>query len=947
MKKVFLSVLLILLPVVANAVRVEINGITYNLYSTDRDIAHVTSSNSNYTGDIKIPDAFTYNGARYSVESIEASAFSGCYDITSVSLPNSITFIGAAAFRNCSKLTTINIPDGVTSINDYLFEGCKALSSVLLPINITSIGVGAFLSCSSLTSMIIPQNVKYLNDYAFAGCSSLTSITIPTGISFISYNTFQQCNQELKVKIQVIDLSEFCNNFLMKSLKECINKPILLIDKDEKEINEIIIPDGITSIGDYSFCNCNGLTSVTIPNSVTSVGISSFNGCTSLTSVTIPNSVTSIGTSAFNGCSGLTSVNCQCSPTSVGGDIFANCTNIKEITFDCEKVTSLFSGNTSNAKINLTDKVTAIDYKAFLGCSGLTYISIPNSVTTIGSLAFQDCTGLNSVVIGSGVTSIGSNAFYNTAINKTIWLTNTLPSGYSYLNSTINYVSNDQLPSQKNKVIKYQFLSSYFDIDGVRYVPISPSERTCDAIDCVYDESVENMIISATAVYKGVTMKVKNIQPYFASGNKYIKTLAIDNDCEVAEYAFSHCSKMTSAKLGANISDIGEYAFYGCSALKEIVIPDAVKSIGKYAFFECSGLESAKMGSGVEAINPCAFSQCSSLKELTIGCQVKIINESAFRGCLSLPSVTIPQAVKEIKDNVFAGCTQLKKVIMDDSEEDLKLGSNGGNPIFYSCPLDSVYIGRNISYGISPFQSNTSLRAVKITDKETEISAKEFYGCTNLQRVIIGDGVTTIGDWAFSGCQSLKYFAFGTQVQTIGKEAFSDCSAVIEIISKANTAPVCGDQALDDINKWECKLYVPDGCLATYQAADQWKDFFFSEEGQGTLEEGSEETPGEKKCEAPTIRLKGGKLLFESKTNGVIFHYSITHSDVKNDITNGEVVLTNTYNISAYASKEGYENSDVVNAQIEVKGGGNGDANGDGVVDAADVVKVTNIIMGE
>ena len=173
---------------------------------------------------------------------------------------------------------------------------------------------------------------------------------------------------------------------------------------------------------------------------------------------------------------------------------------------------------------------------------------------------------------------------------------------------------------------------------------------------------------------------------------------------------------------------------------------------------------------------------------------------------------------------------------MSDSETNLKLGSNGSNPIFSSCPLDSVYLGRDISYntssnyGYSPFYRNTSLRAVKITDKETEISENEFYGCTNLQRVIIGDGVTTIGDWAFSGCSCLKYFAFGTHMKNIGQEAFSDCTAIEEIISKAQAAPVCGSQALDDINKWKCKLYVPKGYLAVYEAADQWKDFFFKEE---------------------------------------------------------------------------------------------------------------------
>jgi len=106
---------------------------------------------------------------------------------------------------------------------------------------------------------------------------------------------------------------------------------------------------------------------------------------------------------------------------------------------------------------------------------------------------------------------------------------------------------------------------------------------------------------------------------------------------------------------------------------------------------------------------------------------------------------------------------------------------------------------------------------------------------------MIGDGVTTISDYAFSGCQSLKYFTFGAQVKNIGKEAFSDCTSVVEIASKAQTPPTCGTQALDDINKWNCKLFVPTGCIAAYQAADQWKDFFFTEEGEGTASEGSGE----------------------------------------------------------------------------------------------------------
>ena len=117
-----------------------------------------------------------------------------------------------------------------------------------------------------------------------------------------------------------------------------------------------------------------------------------------------------------------------------------------------------------------------------------------------------------------------------------------------------------------------------------------------------------------------------------------------------------------------------------------------------------------------------------------------------------------------------------------------------------------------------------------ITDRETEISANEFYGCTNLKNVSIGNGVTTIGDWAFSGCSSLDFFSFGSSVESIGKEAFSDCTAMTRLISHAEVPPTCGSQALDDINKWNCTLSVPKGNTAAYQQADQWKEFFFIDE---------------------------------------------------------------------------------------------------------------------
>ena len=529
----------------------------------------------------------------------------------------------------------------------------------------------------------------------------------------------------------------------------------------------------VTSIGSYAFWNCSGLTSITIPNSVTSIGGYAFRNCSGLTSITIPNSVTTIGNSAFSGCSGLTS------------------------------------------------------------------ITIPNSVTRIGSSAFYN-TKLKSVTIGAGVLSISSDAFpyfdSNTGAKpvKMIWLTNTPPSGYEYVGGKVNYVANDLYKGLSNMTV-YPFLSSMFEAGGVKYVPVSPSERTCDAIDCAYNESAANINIGKTVSYKGIAMTVNNIKPYTCYQNPFIKSADVSYNGSIGDYVFSGNISLEKAILGDKVTSLGGYTFDGCSSLQSIDIPNGITQMGSYAFRNCSNMTSAKIGTGVTAINESTFSGCSALKDVQIGSNVRTIGNDVFNGCTSLPVINIPKAVTSIGNYTFQDCTALREVVMEDRADDtvLSLGSNGSSPMFASCPLDKVYIGRNISYnktsnyGYSPFYRNTSLRSVTITDRETEVSENEFYGCTNLKEVKIGDGVTTIGSWAFSGCAAIDYFAFGSSVKTIGQEAFSDCTAMTRLISRAATPPSCGSQALDDINKWTCTLSVPAGSTSAYQKAAQWKEFFF------------------------------------------------------------------------------------------------------------------------
>ena len=546
----------------------------------------------------------------------------------------------------------------------------------------------------------------------------------------------------------------------------------------------------VTSIGGYAFYGCSGLTSVVIPNSVTSIGYGAFANCSGLTSVVIGNSVTSIGGSAFYGCSGLTSVVIGNSVTSIGSQAFYKC-----------------SGLTS---IEIPNSVTSIGSQAFRDCSSLTSIIIPNGVTSIGSQAFYNCCSLTSIIIPNGVTSIGTDAFYGCSSLGEI----TIPQSVTEIK---DYVF-DNCSSLADVVIEND--STVLSLGSNGSSPLFA--------DCPLD----SMYIGRKITYN--TSSSYGYSPFYR--NTSLRTVVIaDAETEIYDNEFYGCSKLKNISIGDGVNKIGKWAFCGCSSLKDIEIPDNVTTVGSNALYGCSSLKSAKIGVGVTAINEATFSGCSAMTSITIGKNVKTIGKDAFYGCSSLGEITIPQSVTEIKDYVFDNCSSLADVVIENDSTALSLGSNGSSPLFADCPLDSMYIGRKItyktssSYGYSPFYRNTSLRTVVITDTETEIYDNEFYGCSKLKNISIGDGVNKIGKWAFSGCSSLDYFAFGKNVRSIGEEAFSDCNNVSQIISRAKIAPVCGAQALDDINKWSCTLWVPENYKSEYQAAEQWKEFFFIE----------------------------------------------------------------------------------------------------------------------
>lgn len=275
MKKFTSLFLLALLPLMASAFDANVDGIFYNL-NADTKQAEVTSGY--YTGSsVTIPETFTYDGVTYSVTSIGYQAFWKCYGLRSVTIPNSVTSIGSSAFE-VTNLTSVTIPNSVTSIGNNAFQSCSILTSVTIGNSVTGIGSNAFQRCSSLTEVTIPNSVTYISDNAFASCSSLTSVTIGNGVFTIASSAFRYCSKLTSITVEsgntTYDSRDNCNGIIQTASNTLV-----------AGCKNTVIPNSVTSIGDYAFQYCSELTEVTIPNSVTSIGSGAFRDCSGLTEV--------------------------------------------------------------------------------------------------------------------------------------------------------------------------------------------------------------------------------------------------------------------------------------------------------------------------------------------------------------------------------------------------------------------------------------------------------------------------------------------------------------------------------------------------------------------------------------------------------------------------------------------------------------------------------------
>lgn len=590
---------------------------------------------------------------------------------------------------------------------------------------------------------------------------------------------------------------------------------------DNTAITSVVLPDGITSIGESTFKGCTSLENVIIPDGVTSIGTAAFCECSSLKSVKIPDGVTSIGDNAFLGCDSLTSVtfgeNSQL--TSIGVGAFRYCYSLESLT--------------------IPDGVTSIGEGTFQSCISLESVTIPDGVTEIGKYAFLYCNSLKSVTIPAGVASIGEGAFYYCYQLVEVWDLSGAD-GKDALNITAGSEDNGCVGYYAKRV-ETELSESYVSTDENGYA--------------IYDDGTIKVLVGYVGTEVQITIPegITEINAYAFSYCESLESITVPNSVlSIGEGAFCGCSSLESISLPDNLKSIGAYAFYyctnlnsitipdgvlfigygafeDCTALKSITIPDGVESIGDYAFYNCSSLESITIPGSVTSIGDCAFEDCSSLQSITIPGSVTSIGQRTFAGCSALASAIISDGVTSIGDDTFLNCINLVNVSLPDSLTSI------GSDAFYGCTNVQLYddgtayylgnsenqylilVGvvsneitsftindgtkfiwngafngcrslerldipdRILSFGSRAFQDCNSLTAIKIPYGITTIEEYTFFCCTNLKSLTIPDTVTSIGIAAFEGCNNLETISIPDSVTSIGWKAFYECNSLKSI----------------------------------------------------------------------------------------------------------------------------------------------------------------------
>ena len=546
------------------------------------------------------------------VSEIKPYAFSGGSCITSVTIPEGVTSIGNSAFRSCSSLASVTIPESVTSIGDSAFSGCSSLASVTIPESVTFISDYAFAYCSSLASVTIPEGVPSIGDSAFYDCSSLASVTIPESVTSIGSDAFKYCSlRELRIsnlssylKIKFENDSSYPNRDSNYSIDVIV---------DGEKLTDLVIPEGISDIGDFWFKEWN-LNSVTIPEGVKTIGDYAFYCYGIKEMLVLPSSIESIGSCALRSTFPICRIKAQ-TPPSIVSDSFLGL-SVLIVPNGCSGAYKTACGDTGLKIVEDKTVEVTVPLESNVFDELIALRATPSLITDLtvhGSLKADELSWINS-----NMTSL-----LNLDISDTDCTT--IPDGAFQSNGTLMGI---KLPQSLQSIGNDAF-------NGCR--ALCGSITLPETVETVGDYAFQNCRLLEEILFSGSLARI-------------------------GDYAFNGCSRLQSAYIPDSIEEIGRYAFSGCNSLTELSLPDGLTSINDGCFENC-GITQLKFPSALVSIGNSAFNS-SDLEIVDLsGClELKEIKDRAFIYCSSLKTVNLPASLERIGTEAFSDCKALAHI---------------------------------------------------------------------------------------------------------------------------------------------------------------------------------------------------------------------------------------------------------------------------------------------
>ena len=525
-------------------------------------------------------------------------AFKDLYALEKAEIPDTVVSIGDRAFSGCYYLKKLIIGSGVTKISQDAFEGCDSMESLSLDMK----NIETWFKGRQFKELILGDHVETVSSHAFNNCNMIETVSVGTGIKTIDSYAFEGCTMIQNVAIK--DLAAWC----AIEFTEATSNPLYYATNmylNDRPITDLVIPSGVTKIGNYAFENFPSLKTLSVPASVTEIGISAFTDCINLEKVTLSSGLLKIDEGAFRGCSALTAVKVPDTVTSIGDSAFENCT----------KLTNVVLGT----------GLTEIGKAAFQNCTSILKVVIPDAVTTIGERAFQNCSDMRRVTMPTGLKVSGIDAFYGCT-----------KLGFVSINDVAAWCGVDFQTTDEEK-----------------------SSNLCPANPLFYARHLYfgDNLITILAIPSSVT----KIADYAFINCTSLTEIDIHNGVlEIGKAAFS-CSSPKKVTIPDSVTKIDDFAFMGCAWLEDLTLGANATDIGESAFMQ-SGIKKLSIPAGTEVIRKSAFAGCPNLDDVFLPNGLLHIEENAFNGCSNMYSISLPNTLETIKDSAFAGCKGIEHV---------------------------------------------------------------------------------------------------------------------------------------------------------------------------------------------------------------------------------------------------------------------------------------------